>query len=179
MTMVCLVMNKMLWARHWAPLFPFYVAALGLVLKDALEEKGSFGRYRQFFTVAWLLLLLASALSLRFSAKHAKDDYRFAALLARDYSAKGRTVYWAACWECAFYYRLPLREATATSPLPFDYLPANTPSNNGAPKLPPVVFLSRPSIYDGRGLVPAYAATHKLRSSNNLCHAFTIYWPND
>ena len=175
MTAVCLLMKKMLWARHWAPLFPFYVAALGLALKDALEQRGSWGRSRRFLAAGWLVLLLASALSLRFSAKHAKDDYRTAALLARDYSAKGHTVYWVACWECAVYYGLPLRDAMTNSVLPFDYFPPD--AAKGSQAIQPVIFLSRPSIYDRGGLVRAYVAGHEMSCQDNLCHAFSIYLP--
>lgn len=179
MTIVCLLMKKMLWARHWAPLFPFYVAALGLALRDVLDQKGGLGRCRQLLAGGWLLLLLTSALSLRFSAKHAKDDYRLAASLAKDYSAKGRTVYWVACWECAVYYGLPLHGPRTNSVLPFAYLPPIKASTNGSVALQPAIFLSRPSIYDRGALIHAYVEGHEISCKNDLCHAFSICVPND
>ncbi len=179
MTVVGLLMKKMLWARHWAPLFPFYVAAMGLALKACISKPGGPRRGAGLLAGTWLALLLCSALSLRFSAKHGKDDYRMAASLAREYSAKGHPVYWAASWDCAAYYRLSLDAPTSDSVLPFPYVPVAGNLSNRNQQLQPVVFLSRASIYDREGLVRTYATRHGMSCEEGLCHAFSIWLPRN
>src|SRR5262249_47987538 len=129
----------------------------------------------------WILLLFSSALSLRFSAKHAKDDYRGAAALTKEYLAQGRTVWWVACWECAWYYRVPIGpvDSAENSLSPFCYIiqPAN--SNAPASSALPIVLLSRPSVYDPAGSVRAYAARNKLSRLEERCHTFSILGPTD
>lgn len=180
LTVFGLCMKKVLWARHWAPIFPFYVAAMGLVLK-AQANPGGHLIMRRLVTGAWIVLLVGSALSLRFSPKHAKDDYREAAALTKKYLAQGRTVWWVACWECAYYYRVPIGpvDRPERSLSPFCYIIQPGGSNAPVPSTLPVVLISRPSIYDPAGSVRAFVEQNKMSALNEHCHTFTFFVPQD
>lgn len=181
LTVLGLLMKKVLWARHWAPLFPFYVAAMGLALKEHLANPDSHGWARRLVVSAWIILLVGSALSLRFAPKHAKDDYRTAAALARDYLAQGHPVWWVACWECAWYYHVPVgpEESGRNSLSHFCYIMQPGSSSAPDPTALPVILLSKPSLYDPAGSVRAYAAQNKMPCLKDRCHNFSIFVPPD
>jgi hypothetical protein len=177
LSVVGLLMKKMLWARHWAPLFPFYVAALGLALQALTTSGGVSRRLNRLVAGAWLVLMLFSALNFRFADKHRKDDYRATVTLAKQYLASGHPVWWAASWHCAVYYGLPIESAQKTasiSPMCYQLKPVNSA---GAAPGTQVIFLSRPSVYDPAGSLRAYAAQNHLRCEEDRCRAFWIYQP--
>jgi len=176
LTVTGLVMKKMLWARHWAPLFPFYVAAMALALKAHVSGGSGSRRLGLALASAWVVLLAVSAFSLRFSDKHRKDDYRAAAALAKEYLAHGHPVWWAASRNCALYYGLPAESAAdSLAPQCYKVEPRNLTKTDRP--LPPVIFLSRPSIYDPAGSIRSYAARNQMTSLENRCRAFWIYLP--
>jgi hypothetical protein len=181
LTIFGLYMKKVLWARHWAPMFPFYVAAMALVLKEQFIYPGTHRWARRLVVGAWIILLVGSALSLRFSPKHAKDDYRCAAALAKEYLAQGRTVWWVACWECASYYGVPIGpvDSRDNSMTAFCYIIQPGSSNAPDPKALPVILLSRPSLYDSAGSIRAYAEQNKMSCQNERCHTFRVFVPPD
>lgn len=181
MTILALHMKKVLWARHWAPMFPFYVAAMALVLKEHVGNSASGAPSRRLIVSAWIILLLSSALSLRFSAKHQKDDYRGAAALTKEYLAQGKTVWWVACWECAWYYHVPVGPVASAdrslSPVCYIIQPDNSKPRD--PAALPVILVSRPSLYDPAGSVRAYAAEHKMLCLKERYQTFLVFLPPD
>jgi len=162
-------------------MFPFYVAALALILKEQVGNSSARLATNRVAVGAWIVLLLGSALSLRFSPKHAKDDYRSAAAITRQYLAQGRTVWWVACWECAWYYRVPIGpvDSAENSLSPFCYIIRPGNSNASSPVTLPIVLLSRPSLYDPAGSVRAFTSQNQMRGLEERCHTFTIFVPPD
>ena len=82
----------------------FCLLALGLsALWD--HREGWMGRP---LLEAYLLLSLCSCLSIRFAARHQRDDYRDAAQTAINALRQHQVVWWSADSGCAQYYKLPL-----------------------------------------------------------------------
>ncbi len=188
MTLFGIAMKKVFWARHWAPLFPFYVGAMGLVLKAAFtsDEKSTHDRLPAFtylvraLAACWVTLLMLSALSFRFADKHRKDDYRAAAGLAKQYLNQGKPVSWAASWHCGVYYQLPIGsiQEKALGIRPGGYPIEPTPNNSSPAAGPPIIFLSRPSIYDSTGFIRDYAGEHHMTCEEGRYRSFRIYFPH-
>ncbi len=152
--------QKAIWARHLAPVFPFYVLASGLAISTA-------ARRDQRLTVAAFVLcslLFFSSLSLRFAPRHRNDDYRTAALLATKAIATGHSVWWAASWHCALYYGLPWNVARADSGTPLlKYLIDPAEHDLSSSNAPDLIVLSRPDIYDESGVIRHYAEARHYR----------------
>jgi len=138
-----LAFQKAFWARHFAPVFPFYVTLMGIAfagLKGACKP-----------AVAWIPFLLCgllawSALNLRLASAWRKEDYRSAAQFARRALAENKSVWWVASGYCATYYHL---EHTSSPPEPGK---AICPRLGDAKSLPPpdvIVYSYKPDIFDG------------------------------
>ena len=137
-----LALQKAFWARHFAPVFPFYLALLGVALAGAGGSRKLAVRWIPFLLCG---LLVLSALNLRLAPAWRKEDYRSAAQFARRALAENKSVWWVAGGFCATYYQL---ELTASHPEPgkaIYYQPAEVKS------LPPpdvIIYSSKPDIYD-------------------------------
>jgi hypothetical protein len=137
-----LALQKAFWARHFAPVFPFYVTLLGLAFAGVKDS-----RKPAFTWIPFLLcgLLALSALNLRVAPAWRKEDYRSAAQFARRALAENKSVWWVAGEYCATYYHL---EYTLSHPA------ANKvfcPKPGEASSLPPpevIVYSSKSDIYD-------------------------------
>lgn len=151
--------------RHLTPLLPCLLLALGSCnLKSHLARIGM---------VSVIGVWLCSALMLRFEPRHAKDDYRGAAAVALRALAEGETVLWAANSEAAEYYKVPL----STTPqkdhalyfAAWEWAPASPRS-----LVPEVVILSKPDLYDSKGLVRE-AVAREGRTAIKSLQAFQIW----
>jgi len=155
--------------RHFAPLLAAVVFLLGLGV-IAAWRRGGVGKV---LVVAFFALCLASGLSLRFAARHAKDDYRSAAGLARAALAEGKTVWWSADPNAAGYYQLSvMTNSTGTDK-------AVSIVNPAADYLativaPDVVFVSRPDIYDPHGVIAKYLDQNYFQKTAAL-PAFAVW----
>jgi hypothetical protein len=111
-------------------------------------------------------LCLASGLSLRFAPRHAKDDYRSAAGLARAALATGRPVWWSADDNAGAYYRLSF----ATNAQPGTAFTLVNPSAAVLATLAPadVVLVSLPDIYDPHGVLAGYLARNHYQKTRVL-----------
>lgn len=166
-----LVLQKAFWARHYAPVFPFFVALLGM----AFAGIGQTGR------MGWRLLLVAvcglflwSALRFRFDPSLHKEDYRTAAAYVRPLVVQGKNVWWLAGDYSANYYGL---KTTLTQPesgkvfVPF-HLPGDVPSL----PLPDVVMLAKPDVHDPDGVARKIMDAHQYGLAFR-CQGFTA-WTN-
>ncbi len=153
-----LATHKAFWARHLAPIFPFYAALLALII----TESARILRPWIFRTLLAVLatLLLCSSLSFRFAARHRKENYRAAAHAAQTALSQGRSVWWIAAPEGADYYGVPLtltgREAgRAFCPLVHTGRPQGDEVSGNPLQLPTPDFLilSRPEAFDASGAV--------------------------
>ena len=155
--------------RHFAPLLAVAVFLLGVGV-SAAWRRGAAGK---ILVVGFFALCLASGFSLRFATRHAKDDYRSAAGLARAALAHGETVWWSADASAAGYYQLLVTtnltetgKAFAMINPPMEFLAANAPAD--------VVIISRPDIYDPHGTLAAFLAQNDFKKAAIL-PAFVVW----
>jgi len=159
--------------RHFAPLMPCLLLPLAAGL-NRLAGRGGGGR---FLIVSFLGLSLASALSLRFCARHAKDDYRDAASFAIRANAGGRRVWWCADGTAGFWYGVPLSEYQSPNVGPGRVWQVAKPLSASwmTNKPPPdFVVLSKPELHDPDGLVRAFLLQNRYHPVQNF-PAFTVW----
>jgi hypothetical protein len=154
--------------RHFAPLLAIVVFLLGVGVSAAW--RGAAGK---ILVVGFFTFCIVSGLSLKFATRHAKDDYRSAAGLARTALADGKSVWWNADANAAAYYKLPL----ATNPIESGraFLMINPPSDFLATNVPAdVVIVSRPDIYDPHGTLAIFLARNDFKKAAVL-PAFVVW----
>ena len=133
-------------------------------------------------------MLVCSALSLRFSDRHRKDDYQAAATLAKQELAAGKRIWWAAGELGARYYKLPgefdyMGELTNQHKLYACLNQAGVQAVSAASSAcldtllaPDVVILSKPETFDQSGAITAYLKNRNYAKTQVL-PAFTIWRP--
>jgi hypothetical protein len=146
--------------RHFAPLLAVVIFLLGIGV-SAAWRRSVVGK---ILVVVFFALCLVSGLSLKFATRHAKDDYRSAARLARAALAGGKTVWWSADANAAVYYQLPLAKNSIESGQAFlminpsvEFLATNVPAG--------VVIVSRPDIYDPHGTLAIFLARNNFKAA--------------
>ena len=155
--------------RHFAPLLAVVVFLLGLGVSAAWRNRAA----GKILVVGFFGLCLASGFSLHLAQRHAKDDYRAAAGLARTALADGRSVWWSADMNSAAYYQLPVTTNSAEAGRAF--FAVNLPDNFFVDVAPAeVVIVSRPDIYDPHGALAGFLARNHFRRSAVL-PAFVIW----
>jgi hypothetical protein len=164
------VFQKALWARHLAPVFPFYVSLLGLAIASLLKTRN---RVLKGMLCLLVGLLFFSALNLRLAPSWRKDDYRSAAAFANDALARGHSVWWDAADCGAIYYHVPL--TTNPDSAKAAYLLTNpTRESIASVALPDVIVASKPDLFDSRGTVAEIAAQRDYKKVAVL-PAFVIW----
>jgi len=156
--------------RHCSALLPVVVFLLGLGIVSAWR-RGTAGRLT---VLAFFSLYLASALSLRFAARHEKDNYRAAAITAKAALAEGKSVWWNADPNAAAYYQVPLvKSETADSGRARWVI---NPTAESLVILPPadLVITSRRDVYDGMGALAEFLAREHYHPAMNYT-AFTVW----
>jgi hypothetical protein len=154
--------------RHFAPLAPVLLLLLAVGVRELLA------RGKLWRVTAWLFIAgnLASALSVRFADRHAKDDYRGAAELVLAAAAQNQRAWWCADINAAVYYGLPLTAVpTGIQPWAAVNIQAAALTNQPAPDL---VVLSKPELYDPRGYVRDWLAQHHFHVTDTP-HLFTVW----
>jgi hypothetical protein len=164
-----LILNFRVLGRHFAPLFPVVILLLALGMVTAWQ-RGLFGKT---IAVGFLALNLASCLSLRFEARHAKDDYRSAAIIAGDALARGQKVWWSAAASGAIYYHVPLTTDPADKKKAFLLFDPTLESIAAIPT-PDVIIASRPDIFDAHEALADMVAGKNFKESVAL-PAFVIW----
>jgi hypothetical protein len=158
-----------LWGRHFTPLFPFVLLGVAIGI-DQLWQKKTAGA--KIVVSVFLIALLVSSLELRFTPRHAKDNYRNAADHALRMIRQNRLVWWAADKPTGFYYHLPRPgEARAAS---LEVLFCPTAADLTARSVPQMIVLSKPDIYDSAGAISQYARSNGYRLTHRL-QAFEIW----
>jgi len=160
--------------RHFAPLAPVLVLLLAIGVRNCWSRAG----WRRWVAIFFVLFSIASAISLRFAGRHAKDDYRTAAAIAITANANNEKVWWCADEGTGRYYRVPL--SSRKSPAvpgqvwlaghPLAQLLTNQPS-------PDLLILSRPDIHDENGLMHSYLENRHYVLSRTL-PSFTLWRQN-
>ncbi|HEY3762096.1 MAG TPA: hypothetical protein VGN23_10155 [Verrucomicrobiae bacterium] len=161
---VCL--HRAFWARHFAPVFPFYTAIVAMAVAGLISSRQWLVRI-----LPWLLmaLLLYSSLNLRFAPAYRKENYRGAVQFARSALEEKKSVWWVAGWLLPTYYHLDLSAQPESGRL---YDPEFAPMENLA--MPDFIIMSRPETFDPAGGVRNIIQSrhYQLVQTNN---AFTIW----
>ncbi len=147
--------------RHLTPLLPFLLALLAIGLTNCLK---AFSAWKKIAGWAALAVLLLSALEVRFAPRHRRDDYRSAAMVARQAQQEGKAVWWLADISTGLYYEVPLDSAQVDA----------SPDRPQTQTPPEVVIFSKPDVYDGSGKAQAYLRENDFRLVQTL-PAFTIW----
>ena len=138
--------------RHFTPLLP----ALLFVLGSGLAACWSRRQWSSKLLVgAFVAMSFASCLSIRFAARHQKDDYRSAAAAANTALKAGRTVWWNAGEHGAAYYHVPLTLAPGKSG---QAMWVANPRIEALSLLPPpeIIISSKADMFDDQGAVAAF-----------------------
>jgi hypothetical protein len=169
---LALVARFPFWGRHLAPVFPFYCALL--VLGFDHFQRTSWSAVVRVGVMASLLALLAfSSAQLRWSPRHAKDDYRSAARTALSALRAGDKVWWSADSEAAAYYRLPLSQGSS-EPQKATLPPLDRPERIAILPVPDMIIISKPDIYDPIGRVSRLITAKQFRPTQHF-KAFTVW----
>jgi 4-amino-4-deoxy-L-arabinose transferase-like glycosyltransferase len=146
-----LVLQKAFWARHFAPVFPFYVVLLGLAFTGIWKAKPSWLRILPVIASG---LLITSALNFCFAPALAKENYRAATAFVRPMVAANQSVWWLAGGYPATYYGL---QCSKSEPEPNKLFLAFCYPNYGGNlqtlPLPNIIVYSKPYIHDQKGTV--------------------------
>ena len=156
--------------RHCMPLLPPVLYVLGLGLTAAWRRRGWLGKAS---VTAFALMSLASCLMLRFDARHAKDDYRGAAVLAKQALQKGERIWWNADEQSALIYGVPMvsgRDVPGSMVL----IEPPAPGFESGLTLPDLVILSKPDVYDGNGRLQGFLSREGYHKTGSLV-AFTLW----
>jgi hypothetical protein len=156
--------------RHLAPL----AAVLLLVL--AFGASGLWSRGTGWARLAaglFCVLSLLSCLSLRFSARHEKDNYRAAAAMAKTALGNGQTVWWNAAEEGARYYGVPVATRAASGGQAL-FVMDPTRESLGTLPMPQIIIASKPDLYDGQMAVAEYIRDRGFSPVERFT-AFVVY----
>jgi hypothetical protein len=164
-------LQKAFWARHFAPVFPFYVVLLGVAMAGLWTTARPWLRA---LPLALGALLIWSALDFRFAPSLRKEDYRSAAAFARPLVAANKSVWWLAGGFAAEYYGL---HCAYFHPEPGRIFVAYR-SQVAIAHLPPpdVVVYNRPDIHDPDDAVQKIIAQNDYHVAARF-KAFVI-WTN-
>ena len=149
-------------ARHLTPAIVIWlvVAAAGI---EGLWRRGGFGRV---VALGFVLLSTISGFELRFAERHAKDDYRSAAAIAKPAARAGENVWWNADETAAAYYGVAGSHVAFIANRSADDLRARPE--------PQLVIVSKPDLYDASGAMAAYLRERQFRLTSTL-PAFTVW----
>ena len=139
--------------RHFAPLAICVLLLLATGVR-AWWTKGAAGR---LVALAFLLLCAASAGSLRWAPRHAKDDYRDAARIAQTGIRAGEHVWWCADEIGGRFYGLSLPASLNVDEPAKASLLLNPSAADLIGKPPPdLLVLSKVDLYDNTGALRDY-----------------------
>ena len=156
--------------RHYSALLPVVVFLLGLGVASAWR-RSAMGRV---FVLLFFTFYLGSAVELRLAARHEKDNYRAAAIVARAALAAGKSVWWNADPNAAIYYRVPLAKTGPAENGSALWVIHSTAESLAGGQPPNMIVASRRDVYDERGALTDYLAREHFHTATNFM-AFTIW----
>jgi hypothetical protein len=151
--LMCVAVKFRVLGRHAMPLLPLVLFVVGAGIAGLLKLRNLPGR---ILMVVFVALSLASALSLRFAPRHAKDDYRRAAALGRAALARGEVVWWNAARDGALIYHVAVADKPGSGAALYMMNPPSAVVRE-LPK-PNLILASKPDIYDQEGILKQYIA---------------------
>lgn len=147
--------------RHLTPLVPVLLLLLTLGASALWSRRGLWARIP---VAVFCLLGLLSCLSLRFAARHEKDNYRAAAAIAKAALGRGAAVWWNAAEEGAVYYGVPVTTGVAANGQA-RFMMNPTRESLGALPSPALIVASKPDLYDGQMAVADYIREQGYREA--------------
>jgi hypothetical protein len=157
--------------RHLTPLYPLVLFALALAVERLLARNKVWATG----AVAALLVVLAfSSLQIRFASRHARDDYRAAAAVAKSHARENKSVWWVADDSTARYYGVRFADHDATGGI----ISLRNPTREQLDALsaPNMIVFSKPDIHDGYGTVQQFARRRGFAVTSSL-QAFQLLEP--
>ena len=168
---VSLGLQKAFWARHYAPVFPFYVTVLGLALAGIQTQAKVWLRW---LTLVVCALLLWSAVNFRFAPSLQKEDYRSAAQVGKTALSEGQTVWWLASAYPAIFYGMDVAFFEPAAGKAF--VAFRSQVDIRTLPLPSVIILNRPDLHDPNGTVQRIIAQNNYHTAAHY-QSFVI-WTN-
>lgn len=156
--------------RHLAPFVPIWLLLLTLGLAALWSARSAAGRAA---VVAFCVLSLLSCLSVRFSPRHEKDNYRAAAAAARTALESGGQVWWNAAEEGAYYYAVPTTESAETGNRAHFVMNPSRQTLDALPE-PRLIVASKHDVYDAQDAVAGYVHDHSFSPTSEFA-AFVIW----
>jgi hypothetical protein len=156
--------------RHFAPIVPVLLLLSASGLAWLWSRHGACARV---VALAFCGLSLLSCLSLRFSPRHEKDNYRAAAAWARTALSKGQLVWWNAAAVGAQYYDVPLTTDPGRGGAALLVLNPARGTLNLLP-LPQVIVASKPDLYDGQSALAELLREQRFQPAGKF-NAFVIW----
>jgi hypothetical protein len=155
--------------RHFAPLAVILLVILSVGLLQLWQGRRGIGKV---LVTGFVAVTLASCLLVRLASRHEKDNYRQAAVVAREALARNEIVWWNGDSMAADYYAVPLTtNATAGHVRLISGPPPGFAEH--LPK-PDTVIASKPDIYDGQGALAEYLKANGYRPVTNFI-AFLVW----
>jgi len=149
--------------RHLTPLMPVWFCLLSFGVMTLWRHR----RAGRTVVTVFLGLSLISAIEIRWSPRHLKDDYRAAVAFTKTALDSGRSVWWNASWEAADHYGLQL----TSDPTQRDraLLVFNPTADSLAQlPLPDVAVVTKPDIFDPRRVVLTRLTQAGYRQETNF-----------
>jgi hypothetical protein len=156
--------------RHFAPIVPVLLLLFASGLAWLWSRRTAWAR---IVAVAFCGLSLLSCLSLRFSPRHEKDNYRAAAALARKALSQGQSVWWNAAVVGAQYYNVPLTSDPGGGGAALLVLNPGREALRGLPP-PQVIIASKPDLYDGESALAEFLRERHFQPAGRF-NAFVIW----
>ena len=149
--------------RHLMPVLPFILLLVSLGILQLWQSNKKLN-WAVFLTLC--LLLIFSSLSIRFSPRFAKDDYRTAAQIANNGFEDRKTIWWAADSATANYYGLEFNEKV------INVMGLSAEELHSLP-IPDIVLVSKKDIYDSKNAISSFLSERSY--TTGYATAFSIY----
>jgi hypothetical protein len=155
--MLSAVSHSRLLGRHLTPVFPVFVllAAGGIVAMLEWMRRGTGFRITTASGSVFILFgaFAFSSYEIRLAPRHGKEDYRTAAAQAQAALDQGKSIWWCANPQGGHYYGLQISPDGEDRNAKFVRSPSREELSHV--RLPDVVLLTRPDVYDeGHDLLP-------------------------
>jgi hypothetical protein len=158
--------------RHFAPLLVVVLWSIGAGLSELWERRLLLARV---LAVGFVVASLASCVSLRLASRHAKDDYRQAAAVARAALARGAVVWWNADKVAGQFYGVRLDEPTGATAQGGAWLITNcTREALDRRPVPQLIVSSKADLYDATGALAGYVSRGGFKAAGDF-PAFTLW----
>lgn len=167
---IAICLQKAFWARHFAPVFPFYVALLTVAIQRLFACRSIF---LKLLPCGLIALLFFSSLNLRFAARHRKEDYKSAVQIAQRALDEKKSVWWVAGALPAQYYHLDCAFLHPAAGKVFCVF-CPQPSEIQNLPVPDVIIFSKPDIFDSRGAVQDFIKQNNYHPAETL-KSFVIW----